>query len=456
MDKRIRVVGAASDPIPAAPRVCIVTPVYNGAEFLDETLLSLTSQAGSFRLRLHVQDGGSNDGTVAKIREWQNRIQRTGFARVCEEIHFTWDSSDDNGMYDAINKAFAAIGIEDGDILAWLNSDDLLMPGAIQFACDRMSQMPEVHWVASRPCETDASGVMRKIHPPQSYNPELLQAGLHDSRHFSLVMQEGSFWRGWLWIRSGGLRADLRLAGDYDLWRRFAKLTPLYSCEQVLAGHRRHQGQLSAQADRYFDEIEGSFAVKEEREEMERVWSRYQRWLADPERDDTFAGFVIVYHAGSDTWSIERRQPAIQLLPPLFVRPDGSAQAMIACEMGEGFSSEEGPYPHLLLPLGLRFAQPGENKVRVSVECRGSYWVLITYRSFTPGMCLEVLCAGRQKVKMTIPATQHERNGMIVFQLMFRQGLNELLLRIQPPADTQTPGLMVLGIEALPSTAMFS
>ena len=71
-------------------------------------------------------------------------------------------------------------------------------------------------------------------------------------------------------------------------------------------------------------------------------------------------------------------------------------------------------------------------------------------------MCLEVQCSGRQKANLTVPVTQHERNGMIVFQLMFRQGLNELLLRIHPPANAQTPGLMVLRIDVLSSTAMFS
>jgi hypothetical protein len=69
---------------------------------------------------------------------------------------------------------------------------------------------------------------------------------------------------------------------------------------------------------------------------------------------------------------------------------------------------------------------------------------------------LEVHAAGRQKAKMSVPPTQHDRNGLIAFQMVFRQGLNDLVFKIQAPANTPTPGLMILGIELLSSTALFS
>lgn len=438
------------------PRVCIVTPVFNGAKFLDQTVLSLVSQAGRFRLRLHVQDGGSTDGTVEKIGAWAERLRAGAIPAVCDGIEFSWDSSRDRGMYDAINKGFAAIGVEGEDILGYLNSDDLLAPGAVQFACDRMAQFDGVHWIVSRPCECDGGGVMRKIHAPQIYNRELAQAGLQDDRHRSFLMQEGSFWKGWLWREAGGLRDDLRLAGDFDLWRRFAAHAAPYSCEQVLAVHRRHAEQLSAQADRYFDEIDHVALGEEGRAERDRVWAEYLEWVANPGRDARFAGGLIVYHPGPDKWALEERQPPVSLGPTLFVRTDGRSHAMTACERAEGFTAPEGPYLELRLPEGIRFAPPGESWLTVDAAERGSYWLLLRYRHFTPGLRVEVYEDGERRVSLTPPATDHQRDGLLCFSLLLGAGLNRIALRVSVPEGAGGPGLLVIGAEALPATAIFS
>lgn len=438
------------------PRVCIVTPVFNGGKFLDQTVLSLVSQAGRFRLRLHIQDGGSTDGTVEMARAWADRLRDGGMPEVCDGIEFSWDSSPDRGMYDAINKGFAAIGVEDDDILGYLNSDDLLAPGAVQFACDRMAQFEGVHWIVSRPCECDGGGVMRKIHAPQIYNRELVRAGLQDDRHRSFVMQEGSFWKGWLWRKAGGLRSDLRLAGDFDLWRRFAGYAAPYSCEQVLAMHRRHAAQLSAQADRYFDEIDDLALGEEGRAERDRVWREYVEWVANPGRDARFAGGMIVYHPGPDKWELEERQPPVALGPTLFVRQDGRSQAMTACELADGFTAPEGPYPELRLPAGIRFAPPGESWLTVDAAERGSYWILLRYRHFTPGLRMEVREGGEARVALELPATHHQRDGLACFPLLLREGANRIGLNVSMPEGAGGPGLLVIGAEALPATALFS
>ncbi len=438
------------------PRVCIVTPVFNGSAFIDQTLHSLISQAGMFRLRIHVQDGGSTDGTVDKIRKWKERVERSDFPSVCQEIRFTWDSALDGGMYDALNHGFTAVDVQDADILGWLNSDDVLAPGAVQFACERMSQWPEVSWIVSRPCESNAAGVMRKIHAPQVYNQKLLHAGLHDCRHLAFVMQEGSFWRGWLWKQSGGLRSDLRLAGDYDLWRRFAALAVPHSCEQVLALHRRHSTQLSAQADKYFLEIDREVFSAAERMHRDDIWAEYQRWVADPQRDSRYAGNVILYNPGPDTWTIEHRQPPVELGPTLFVRPDGTGHRMVTCQLGQGFTSPEGPYSNLCLPAGIRFAPPGPSVVQIDAPARGSYWLLTHYRHFTPGLRLTISAGGQDRHRLEVPPTFHERDGLMVFQIMLQAGRNDVGYSVEMPLNGSGPGLLVIDVEALPVTAVFS
>ena len=69
-------------------RFSIVTPVFNGARFLDETILSVVSQAGPFTLGYHVQDGGSTDGTVEKLAAWKERLA-DGFPVLCEGLEFS-------------------------------------------------------------------------------------------------------------------------------------------------------------------------------------------------------------------------------------------------------------------------------------------------------------------------------------------------------------------------------
>src|ERR1700733_14150058 len=107
-------------------RFNIVTPVLNGEEFLNETILSVVSQAGHFSIRYHVQDGGSTDATIKILTTWQNCLAN-GFPISCEGIEFSFASEPDRGLYDAVRRGFAACG--DADVMTWINADDRFEPG---------------------------------------------------------------------------------------------------------------------------------------------------------------------------------------------------------------------------------------------------------------------------------------------------------------------------------------
>src|SRR5437870_5518796 len=107
----------------SCPRISMVTPSYNQGPFIRDTILSVLGQ-GYPNLEYLIIDGGSTDSTVEIIKEYEKHLSY----RVSEK---------DNGQSHAINKGFRKAT---GEILMWLNSDDLLMPGALFFIADKINK----------------------------------------------------------------------------------------------------------------------------------------------------------------------------------------------------------------------------------------------------------------------------------------------------------------------------
>ncbi|HEY8013406.1 MAG TPA: glycosyltransferase, partial [Dongiaceae bacterium] len=139
------------------PQFSIVTPVFNGSRFLDETILSVLTQSGPFTLRYHVQDGGSTDDTLQKLAAWKARLA-AGFPVLCEGIEFSYASAPDRGLYDAIRQSFAQTG--SGDVMTWLNADDRLEPGALHSVAHILERCPDIDWLGGRSTIADETGVI--------------------------------------------------------------------------------------------------------------------------------------------------------------------------------------------------------------------------------------------------------------------------------------------------------
>lgn len=241
----------------------IVTPVYNCSEYINETVQSVVSQKGHFDIWYHVQDGGSTDGTLAVLKAWEEKLEQDEMYSA-SRLHFSWNSQKDNGMYDAITKGFnclkSKINIEDESSLVatWINADDILSPNALLTVAAFISQSPRCNWFTGIGSTIDASGATTAVYDkPPAYSSLMLEHGLYDGRHTPYFLaQEGTFWKFSLWQQVNGVDSCMRYAGDWDLWRRFAALTPLVKIEAVLAYHRRHEGQLSDNMNAYYAEID--------------------------------------------------------------------------------------------------------------------------------------------------------------------------------------------------------
>lgn len=226
------------------PTITIVTPSYNQAAYLEATLRSVLEQEYP-ALRHIVMDGGSTDGSVDIIRRYADRLTY-------------WVSERDAGQSDAIRKGFDIASpspINDTDeIMTWLNSDDVLLPGALQTIGEIFARYPQIHWLTGLPANVDVEGRLRLSRLKVGRFRGLIRRGWYHGRGLGFIRQEGTFWRRSLWERVGGLNPALHYAMDFDLWRRFAAHADLVTVDRHLAAFRTQPEQKTAAIEHYYQE----------------------------------------------------------------------------------------------------------------------------------------------------------------------------------------------------------
>ncbi|MCL4553031.1 MAG: glycosyltransferase [Candidatus Marsarchaeota archaeon] len=200
------------------PRVSIVTPSYNQAQFIEETIRSVLLQ-GYPDLEYIIIDGGSTDGSVDIIRRYEPWLAY-------------WVSEKDRGQSEAINKGFARAT---GEIVAWLNSDDVYMPGGISQAVVALCSHPEASLAHGDVQIMDEVGQVTRL------------AVTHgDAWHLvnwlsgKGLAQQATFWRRSLFGEIGLLRPDLRFIMDYEFFLRASEHHVFLHLPAVLARFRIH------------------------------------------------------------------------------------------------------------------------------------------------------------------------------------------------------------------------
>lgn len=200
------------------PLVSIITPSFNQAQYLEETIRSVLEQDYP-RIEYIIMDGGSTDGSVDIIRKHETRIK-------------AWVSEQDQGQTDAINKGFNRAT---GDILAWLNSDDTYHPKAVGEAVKYLMEHPDVAMVYADCNFIDEQGrVIGKFASRQTDYQKLRRGYAH-------IPQQTMFFRAKYWKEVGPLDPSFYFAMDYDLWVRIAKRAPIkYLSGKTWANFRIH------------------------------------------------------------------------------------------------------------------------------------------------------------------------------------------------------------------------
>jgi len=234
----------------------IVTPCLNVADTIDQTISSIVSQAGDFTIRYHVQDGGSGDETVQKLQNWATVLREDKKVLNCRGVDFSWQSEPDRGMYEALGKGFAQMRPHPYEFMTWVNGDDLLMPGALAMLSHVARCFPQVSFIGGPKYLIDYRG--DKIFECQFPTPtKMIADGLCDGRHWYFLQQEGTFFKSSLWLKGRHALEGFKLAGDWNLWREFARHEPYYQLDRPLGAFRKRKGQASAEnIEQYLAEIE--------------------------------------------------------------------------------------------------------------------------------------------------------------------------------------------------------
>jgi glycosyltransferase involved in cell wall biosynthesis len=212
--------------MPDPPLISIITPSYNQGRFLRETIQSVLSQDYP-NLEYLIVDGGSSDGSVEIIQHYFSQLT-------------WWVSEPDQGQADAINKGFAHAN---GEILAWINSDDTYLPGAVSEAVTFLIAHPEAALVYADANLIDERGsILGRFPAKQTSLKKLLRGSVH-------IPQQTTFFWARLWKKVGPLDPTFQFAMDYDLWVRLAKLAPLLYTPRLWANFRLHGGGKSVIMD---------------------------------------------------------------------------------------------------------------------------------------------------------------------------------------------------------------
>ena len=233
--------------------VTVAVPSFNQGRFLDAALQSLLAQ--EVPVEIFVADAGSKDETLEVIRRFEPRL-------------LGWRSHADAGQAQAINEAIAR---GSAPYVAWLNSDDWLLPGGLRLLLDGLERHPEAPMAYGRVWNhVERTGERRRNLEVRPFSERLMA-------QFNIVSQPATLIRRTAWEAVGGVDESLHMAMDYDLWwKLFKRFGPPLFVDAEVAVNRRHAGTKTS-SQRRLHYREAMAVVRKHHGRVPLKW-----WLAQP------------------------------------------------------------------------------------------------------------------------------------------------------------------------------
>ncbi len=202
-------------------KISIITTNYNTDKYLEKTIKSILNQKGNFELEYIIIDGGSTDSSLDIIKKYKDRIR--------------YISEKDKGQSNGINKG---LRMATGDIVAFLNADDIYLDNTLQKVVKYFKENPECMWLTGYCKIIDENGKQIKKYITEYKNRKLRRFTFDQLLIEDCISQPATFWRRKLLDEVGYIDENLHYSMDQDLWARFAKRYKLHLIQEYLSCFR--------------------------------------------------------------------------------------------------------------------------------------------------------------------------------------------------------------------------
>ena len=275
------------NPITALPKISIIIPSYNQGQYLEETLCSVLGQQYP-KVEILVIDGGSSDNSLEIIKKYESSLTY-------------WHSRQDAGQTDAINQGMR---LSSGDIMCWLNSDDVYLPCALDkvIACFGDVSQPKLVY-----------GGCLRFREGTNYTYGRLPEPFHAERltYYNYIDQSSAFWTRALWEQIGELDETYHYVMDWDWWIRASKHCQFSTVNRHLSifrlhkTHKSHAGGLQRRAE--IVRLVNTYAQKEWKAVFRDVYGKEDGLRKNIERLSRFGLYPFRYIFSPRLWWKHRR-----------------------------------------------------------------------------------------------------------------------------------------------------
>ncbi|MBO0357384.1 glycosyltransferase [Hymenobacter sp. BT186] len=254
------------------PSLSIVIPSWNQGRFIERTLLSILRQDYPGTVQVIVSDGGSNDETVDVLKKYDGQIE--------------WWSARDKGFVDAVTKGLARVT---GEVVAIQSSDDYYLPGAFRRMAEAFQQYPEASFISGGEYGID---LQNNIEYANSFTgpitPRSILFEFVPAQHATFVRREAL-------EKTGGMRVEVDMCADIDLWYRVAHFAPGRAIPAMLAAYQLHPDQRTATSPKWYPNL---VKMVESCEQNPTYGSHFK--LTDEERRNLYTYWEINWTAKRD------------------------------------------------------------------------------------------------------------------------------------------------------------